>query len=178
MYFKTINHPVYIIICTQDSMWMYIEYIVITWLNIFPLFTINQLIEQSPPIFVMNDSAHNSGLRHWLMWFSLQELALYEAFTIGDTLRFFGRLHNMKSSEVQKRTRFLLELLTLPDESRMVKNLRYNRVHTTLQWYIKIININNVWSRCIFGHINFGLRFSWVSHAVKAWIWFTLKIVI
>ncbi|XP_051936132.1 ABC transporter G family member 20 isoform X2 [Hippocampus zosterae] len=52
-----------------------------------------------------------------------QELALYNEFTIGNTLTFYGRIHGLKSRETQDRINELIELLDLPQKDRVVRNL-------------------------------------------------------
>lgn len=52
-----------------------------------------------------------------------QELALYNEFTISDTLNFFGRIHGMTSKETQARMDFLIEFLDLPQKNSLVRNL-------------------------------------------------------
>ncbi|XP_014835651.1 PREDICTED: ABC transporter G family member 23-like isoform X1 [Poecilia mexicana] len=52
-----------------------------------------------------------------------QELALYNEFTISDTLTFFGRIHGLTSKETQARMNFLIDFLHLPQKSSLVRNL-------------------------------------------------------
>ncbi|XP_014666455.1 PREDICTED: ABC transporter G family member 20-like [Priapulus caudatus] len=52
-----------------------------------------------------------------------QEVALYNEFTIKETLRYFGRLNDMSMELVAKRTDFLVNFLHLPGDNRMVKTL-------------------------------------------------------
>jgi ABC-type multidrug transport system ATPase subunit len=55
-----------------------------------------------------------------------QELALYGEFSIRETLRYFGRIYGMDSSDVELKGKFIISLLDLPsDSSRLVRNLRY-----------------------------------------------------
>ncbi|CAG0919958.1 unnamed protein product, partial [Notodromas monacha] len=51
------------------------------------------------------------------------EIALYQQFSIEETLRYFGRLHGMRMDEIKRRTAFLIRFLGLPNTSRMVENL-------------------------------------------------------
>lgn len=53
-----------------------------------------------------------------------QELALYNEFTISDTLTFFGRIHGLTSKETQARMDFLIDFLDLPQKYSLVRNLR------------------------------------------------------
>jgi len=53
-----------------------------------------------------------------------QELALYEDFTMMETLQYFGVLHGMVRREVKTRGRFLLDLLELPSKDKVIKKLR------------------------------------------------------
>lgn len=53
-----------------------------------------------------------------------QELALYNEFTICDTLTFFGRIHGLTSKETQARMDFLIDFLDLPQKYSLVRNLR------------------------------------------------------
>uniref|UniRef100_A0A8C5HRI7 ABC transporter G family member 23-like n=3 Tax=Gouania willdenowi TaxID=441366 RepID=A0A8C5HRI7_GOUWI len=52
-----------------------------------------------------------------------QDLALYNEFTISDTLSFFGRIHGLTSKETQARMDFLVEFLHLPQKNSLVRNL-------------------------------------------------------
>uniref|UniRef100_A0A1A8LJY3 ATP-binding cassette, sub-family H, member 1 n=3 Tax=Nothobranchius TaxID=28779 RepID=A0A1A8LJY3_9TELE len=52
-----------------------------------------------------------------------QELALYNEFTISDTLTFFGRIHGLTSKETQARMNFLIDFLHLPQKQSLVRNL-------------------------------------------------------
>ncbi|XP_008427103.1 ABC transporter G family member 23 isoform X2 [Poecilia reticulata] len=52
-----------------------------------------------------------------------QDLALYNEFTISDTLTFFGRIHGLTSKETQVRMNFLIDFLNLPQKNSLVRNL-------------------------------------------------------
>ncbi|XP_039995091.1 ABC transporter G family member 23 [Xiphias gladius] len=52
-----------------------------------------------------------------------QDLALYNEFTISDTLTFFGRIHGLRSKETQARMDFLIDFLDLPQKHSLVRNL-------------------------------------------------------
>ncbi|KAM6916807.1 ABC transporter G family member 23 [Xenentodon cancila] len=52
-----------------------------------------------------------------------QDLALYNEFTISDTLIFFGRIHGLTSKETQTRMNFLIDFLDLPQKQSLVRNL-------------------------------------------------------
>nr|XP_053640391.1 ABC transporter G family member 20-like [Cherax quadricarinatus] len=52
-----------------------------------------------------------------------QELALYQEFTIVETLRYFGMIHQMGSKRISERTKFLVTFLDLPDPTRLVSQL-------------------------------------------------------
>ncbi|XP_036402793.1 ABC transporter G family member 23 isoform X1 [Megalops cyprinoides] len=52
-----------------------------------------------------------------------QDLALYNEFTISDTLWFYGRIHGLSSKDTQSRMDFLIEFLDLPQKSSLVRNL-------------------------------------------------------
>lgn len=54
----------------------------------------------------------------------VQDLALYNEFTISDTLTFFGRIHGLTSKETQARMKFLIDFLDLPQKHSLVRNLR------------------------------------------------------
>lgn len=56
-----------------------------------------------------------------------QDLALYNEFTISDTLVFFGRIHGLTSKETQARMDFLIDFLDLPQKNSLVRNLRLDR---------------------------------------------------
>ncbi len=59
-----------------------------------------------------------------------QELALYNEFTIAETLTYFGRVFNLTMDKIRKRTKFLVEFLDLPSESRMVSLLYWSGLCT------------------------------------------------
>lgn len=52
-----------------------------------------------------------------------QEIALYGEFTIKETMLYFGWIFGMKTPEIRDRLQFLLNLLDLPGQNRLVKNL-------------------------------------------------------
>ncbi|TKS85982.1 ABC transporter G family member 20 [Collichthys lucidus] len=52
-----------------------------------------------------------------------QDLALYNEFTIKDTLTFFGLIHGLTSKETQARMNFLIDFLDLPQKHSLVRNL-------------------------------------------------------
>lgn len=52
-----------------------------------------------------------------------QELALYNEFTISDTMTFFGRIHGLTSKETRARMDFLIDFLDLPQKHSLVRNL-------------------------------------------------------
>lgn len=52
-----------------------------------------------------------------------QELALYQEFTIVETLRYFGMIHQMSFGHIAKRTSFLVTFLDLPNPSRLISQL-------------------------------------------------------
>ncbi|XP_067949252.1 ABC transporter G family member 23-like [Watersipora subatra] len=52
-----------------------------------------------------------------------QELALYQEFTISETMHFFGRIHKMSAKQITERMKFLLDFLELPPPKRMIHQL-------------------------------------------------------
>ncbi|KAG7283169.1 hypothetical protein CRUP_000531 [Coryphaenoides rupestris] len=52
-----------------------------------------------------------------------QDLALYNEFTISDTLTFFGHIHGLTSKETRARMDFLVDFLDLPQKCSLVRNL-------------------------------------------------------
>uniref|UniRef100_A0A3B3HT82 ATP-binding cassette, sub-family H, member 1 n=1 Tax=Oryzias latipes TaxID=8090 RepID=A0A3B3HT82_ORYLA len=52
-----------------------------------------------------------------------QDLALYNEFTISDTLTFFGRIHGLTQKETQARMNFLIDFLHLPQKCSLIRNL-------------------------------------------------------
>lgn len=54
----------------------------------------------------------------------LQEIAVPDAFTIGETLSFHGRLVGMSREVIQAGVQRLLALLHLPAENTLVRKLR------------------------------------------------------
>jgi ABC-type multidrug transport system ATPase subunit len=53
----------------------------------------------------------------------MKEIALYNEFSIDETLFYFGLLHNMKTADSRARREFLIDFLDLPFKTRLVKNL-------------------------------------------------------
>ncbi|XP_072546188.1 ABC transporter G family member 20 [Salminus brasiliensis] len=52
-----------------------------------------------------------------------QDIALYNEFTISNTLWFFGRIHGLSSKETEDRMNFLVDFLDLPQKNSLVRNL-------------------------------------------------------
>lgn len=52
-----------------------------------------------------------------------QEIALYNEFTISETLMYFGILHGMSFKKVRERMAFLLEFLSLPNKKQLISTL-------------------------------------------------------
>ncbi|XP_071536858.1 ABC transporter G family member 20 [Panulirus ornatus] len=52
-----------------------------------------------------------------------QELALYQEFSIVETLRYFGKIHQMNHHKIAQRTAFLVDFLDLPDPKRLINQL-------------------------------------------------------
>ncbi|KAF2369152.1 ABC transporter-like, partial [Trinorchestia longiramus] len=55
--------------------------------------------------------------------FMPQELALMPALTIGESLQYFGRIHNLGEKKTKERTDFLISFLDLPTPSRLISQL-------------------------------------------------------
>ena len=56
---------------------------------------------------------------------AIQEIAVYDDFTIEETLLYFGRLFRLDAQTLVQRIEFLLTFLDLPNKKRMVQNLRW-----------------------------------------------------
>lgn len=69
-----------------------------------------------------------------------QEIALYGEFTIRETMLYFGWIFGMKTSEIRDRLQFLLNLLDLPSQNRLVKNLRYISVKL-MRFCVELVEI-------------------------------------
>ncbi|XP_073683279.1 ABC transporter G family member 23 [Garra rufa] len=52
-----------------------------------------------------------------------QDIALYNEFTISNTLWFYGRIHGLSSKETEARMNFLVDFLDLPQKNSLVRNL-------------------------------------------------------
>lgn len=71
------------------------------------------------PIFLFPEN----GIPGSKVGYMPQEIALCGEFTIKETMMYFGWIHGMKTSEIKERLAFLLNLLELPFENRLIKNL-------------------------------------------------------
>jgi ABC-type multidrug transport system ATPase subunit len=50
---------------------------------------------------------------------------LFGEFTVRETLQYFGRIYGMPSEEVKAQTKFLIQLLDLPDSKhRLIRSFR------------------------------------------------------
>ncbi|XP_064595500.1 ABC transporter G family member 23-like [Liolophura sinensis] len=76
-------------------------------------------------IVVLGDTpgAKNHGIPGNMVGYMPQDTALYNEFSILDTLMYFGRLHGMDRREIKHRTKFLLDFLSLPSRRRLIKEL-------------------------------------------------------
>jgi len=63
------------------------------------------------------------GLPGPLVGYMPQDICLFMQFTIKETFEYFGRLQKMKRETLEKKQNVLLEMLDLPDESRLVSGL-------------------------------------------------------
>ncbi len=52
-----------------------------------------------------------------------QEIALFNEFTIGEILSYFGIIYHMKSDVIEKRIQHLIDLLRLPKKDRKISEL-------------------------------------------------------
>ena len=59
---------------------------------------------------------------------SVQELALYQEFTLSEALRYFSRIYGMTDEEIVFRTKFLVDFLDLPDPDRLISQMRSNSI--------------------------------------------------
>uniref|UniRef100_A0A1I8JCR7 ABC transporter domain-containing protein n=1 Tax=Macrostomum lignano TaxID=282301 RepID=A0A1I8JCR7_9PLAT len=59
-----------------------------------------------------------------LIGYMPQDLALYQEFTISETLFYFGRIFGMDSAEIKARVDFLVNLLKLPCKDKLIYRLR------------------------------------------------------
>ncbi|XP_064650720.1 ABC transporter G family member 20-like isoform X2 [Lineus longissimus] len=67
--------------------------------------------------------ARGHGIPGNLVGYMPQEIALYNEFTISETLHYFGRLCGMPSTKVKQRIEFLINFLKLPESSRKVQDM-------------------------------------------------------
>jgi len=58
------------------------------------------------------------------MYIFFQELALYQEFSIKETMTYYGRLFGMSHKQIETRTYELLKFLELPNENNIVSRLR------------------------------------------------------
>jgi len=54
----------------------------------------------------------------------LQDIALFDNFTISESFFYYGILHRMKLKDVRSRREFLKQLLELPTTNQLVGKLR------------------------------------------------------
>uniref|UniRef100_A0A1B0B3C6 ABC transporter domain-containing protein n=1 Tax=Glossina palpalis gambiensis TaxID=67801 RepID=A0A1B0B3C6_9MUSC len=76
-------------------------------------------------IFVLGGKpgSRQSGVPGKRVGYMPQEIALYEEFTIRETMLYFGWIFAMSTREIEERLQFLLNFLDLPSSKRLVKNL-------------------------------------------------------
>ena len=58
-----------------------------------------------------------------------------------ETMYYFGILHRMKKSRVRKRGKYLLNLLELPAETKLIRKLRYITLHSSFLKRLELISI-------------------------------------
>uniref|UniRef100_A0A1I8G3A4 ABC transporter domain-containing protein n=1 Tax=Macrostomum lignano TaxID=282301 RepID=A0A1I8G3A4_9PLAT len=58
-----------------------------------------------------------------LIGYMPQDLALYQDFTVSETMYYFGRIFHMPSQEIDRQTDFLVTLLELPSKRRLICQL-------------------------------------------------------
>ncbi|PAA75845.1 hypothetical protein BOX15_Mlig020348g2 [Macrostomum lignano] len=58
-----------------------------------------------------------------LIGYMPQDLALYQDFTVSETMYYFGRIFHMPSQEIDRQTDFLVSLLELPSKRRLICQL-------------------------------------------------------
>lgn len=54
----------------------------------------------------------------------LQDICLYEDFTISETLQYFGTICGMSKDEIEDQVDFLIDFLDLPPAFRTIRTLR------------------------------------------------------
>jgi ABC-type multidrug transport system ATPase subunit len=75
-------------------------------------------------VFNKEPGSAKSGIPGPVVGYMPQEIALYNEFTIEETLNFFGYLHSMKKDDLERQKDFLFNFLDLPKfKNSMVKNL-------------------------------------------------------
>ncbi|ODM97142.1 ABC transporter G family member 20, partial [Orchesella cincta] len=65
-----------------------------------------------------------SGIPGKRLGYVPQDIALYEQLTIKESIQYYGRLYGMREYEILERWHFLVNLLQLPTEFKMVESLR------------------------------------------------------
>uniref|UniRef100_A0A1I8GLS2 ABC transporter domain-containing protein n=1 Tax=Macrostomum lignano TaxID=282301 RepID=A0A1I8GLS2_9PLAT len=70
-----------------------------------------------------------------LIGYMPQDLALYQEFTISETLFYFGRIFGMDSAEIKARVDFLVNLLKLPCKDKLIYRLsiELHEIHVAQQ---------------------------------------------
>lgn len=64
-----------------------------------------------------------SGIPGRRVGYMPQETALYDEFSIKEVMRYFGLIFGMSQRQINDRLSYLVELLDLPDQNRLIKNL-------------------------------------------------------
>ncbi|KAL4229119.1 hypothetical protein ACF0H5_012158 [Mactra antiquata] len=86
---------------------------------------IGRLHVDSGHVIVLGDTpgSRDHNVPGSMVGYMPQETALFTDLSISETLKYFGTLHGMTSVQVNARTEFLVDFLTLPEKSRLICQL-------------------------------------------------------
>lgn len=76
-------------------------------------------------VFGRNPGSRGSGIPGKRVGYMPQDLALYNDFSINESMQYFAVLYNMSGKELKESREFLIQFLDLPEAENRIGSLRY-----------------------------------------------------